>query len=183
MQKIDIYLQLNPMPEEEAIKYVAIHLDGSVREWWHHGMVILGHNQVTSYEEFTEKLIERFDTRDLELQFKELAQLKQWGLVETYISEFQRLAMLVTDISERRLVVLFMDGLSEPLRGWVKGHDPVTLREATKKAHDLAPSSLRRKFQHKNSNMKRDKEKEKKPVHMDAQHKRDKLDNDTLNDL
>ena len=90
-------------------------------------MVTLGHNQITSYEEFTENLVERFDTRDPELQFKELAQLKQWGLVETYINEFQRLAMLVTYISERRLVVLFMDGLSDLFRGWVKGHNLATL--------------------------------------------------------
>ena len=54
--------------------------------------------------------------------------------------------MLVIDILERRLVVLFMDGLSEPLRGWVKGHDPGTLQEATKKARDLAPSSFRSRF-------------------------------------
>ena len=91
--------------------------------------------------------------------------------------------MLVTDISERRLVVLFMDGLSEPLRGWVKGHDPTTLQEVTKKARDLAPSSFRSRFQHRDSYMKKDKEKDKKIVHKDAQPKRDHLDNDTLNDL
>ena len=87
------------MPEEEAIKYVAIHLDGPTHEWWHHGMVTLGHNQITSYEEFTGKLIERFDTRDPELLFKELAQLNQWGSIETYTNEFQRLVLLVIDIS------------------------------------------------------------------------------------
>ena len=65
--------------------------------------------------------------------------------------------MLVTNISERRLVVLFMDELSDPLRGWVKGHDPTTLQEATKKAHDLAPSSFRSRFQHRDSHMKKDK--------------------------
>ena len=94
------------------------------REWWHHGMVTLGHNQITSYEDFIENLIERFDTRDPELQFKELAQLKQWGSVETFINELQRLVVLVTDILERRLVVLFMDALLDPLCGWVKGYDP-----------------------------------------------------------
>lgn len=73
VQKVDTYLQLNPMPEDEAIKYAAMHLDGVAYEWWHHGMVTLGHNQITSYEEFTERLIERFDTRDPELHFKELA--------------------------------------------------------------------------------------------------------------
>ena len=114
MQKVDTYLQLNRMPEEEAIMYVAIHLNELVHEWWHHGMVTLRHNQITSYEEFTEKLIERFDTKDLELQFKELAQLKQWGSVETYISEFQRLAVLVTNILERRLVVIFMNDSQIP---------------------------------------------------------------------
>ena len=77
---------------------------------------------------------------DPELQFKELAQLTQWGSVETYISEFQRLVVLVIDILERRLVVLFMDGFADPLQGWVKGHDPTTLQEATKKARYLAPS-------------------------------------------
>ena len=64
------------MLEEEATKYAIVHLDGLAHEWWHHGMVTLGHNQITSYEEFIERLIERFDTRDPKLQFKELAQLK-----------------------------------------------------------------------------------------------------------
>ena len=42
VQKVDTYLQLNPMLEEEAIKYAAIHLDGPAHEWWHHGMGNLG---------------------------------------------------------------------------------------------------------------------------------------------
>ena len=54
--------------------------------------------------------------------------------------------MWVTNISKRRLVVLFMDGLSDLLRGWVKGHDLARLQEATKKAHDLATSSFKSVF-------------------------------------
>ena len=67
VQKVDTYLQLNPMPKEEAIKYAAIHLDGPAHEWWHHVMVTLGHTQITSYEEFAKKLIKSFDTRNPEL--------------------------------------------------------------------------------------------------------------------
>ena len=81
-----------------------------------------------------------------------------------YISEFKRLAMLVIDISKRRLLVLFMDGLSDPFRCWVKGHDLATLHEAAKKAHDLAPSSFRSRFQHRDSHIKKDK----KSFHKDA---------------
>ncbi|XP_059073754.1 uncharacterized protein LOC131874408 [Cryptomeria japonica] len=120
VQKLDTYFQLNPMLEEDAIKYAALHLDGSAHEWWHHGMVTLAHNQIDTYAEFTERLIDRFDMKDPELHFMELAQLRQWGPINSYISDFQRLSVLVTDISERRLIVLFVDGLSKALHGWME---------------------------------------------------------------
>ena len=48
---------------------------------------------------------------------------------------------MVTNILERRLVFLFMDGLAKPLRGWVKGFNPITLTKAIKKACDMSTSS------------------------------------------
>ena len=113
----DTYFQLNPKPKKEAIKFATLHLEGVAHEWWHHGLVTLGHNQVTSYIKFTERLIHLFDRKDPELNFKDLAQLKQTGTVDNYVTEFQRLSVLVIDISERRRIVLFMDGLRESLRG------------------------------------------------------------------
>ncbi len=80
-------------------------------------MVTLGHDQVTSYVEFTERFIDCFNGKDLELNFKDLAHLEKIGTVDNYISDFQRLSILVTDISERRRIMLFMDGLRESLRG------------------------------------------------------------------
>jgi hypothetical protein len=37
--------------------------------------------------------------------------LRQTGTVEAFISEFQRVAVAVTNISEPRLVMLFIEGL------------------------------------------------------------------------
>ncbi|XP_059064450.1 uncharacterized protein LOC131856620 [Cryptomeria japonica] len=121
VQKLNTYFQLNPMLEEDAIKYAALHLDGSANEWWHH---------------------------------------------------------------ERRLIVLFVDGLSEPLHGWVKGHDPLTLQDANRKARDLAPSASRSKFTPKDPHFKKDKDK--KPLHKDSQPQKKeskRLDDETLNEL
>ena len=129
------------MPEEEAIKFIVLHLEGVAHEWWHHGLVTLGYDQVTSYVEFTKRLIDRFYGKDPDLNFKDLAQLKQMGRVDNYVTEFQRLSILVTNISEKRRIVLFMDGLREPLRGWIKGFNPCTLNEAIKQVHDMAASS------------------------------------------
>lgn len=71
--KVDTYFELNPMLEQEAIKFTKFHLEGVAYEWWHHGLVTLSHNQVISYVEFTKRLIVYFDGKDPELNFKDLA--------------------------------------------------------------------------------------------------------------
>jgi hypothetical protein len=44
VQKLDAYLQLNPMRELDAIKFSTIYLEGKAHDWWYHGMNTLGHN-------------------------------------------------------------------------------------------------------------------------------------------
>jgi hypothetical protein len=51
-------------------------------------LVTLGHSRITSYREFTERLMDRFDRRNLEIHFRDLAKLRQTGTTETFISEF-----------------------------------------------------------------------------------------------
>jgi hypothetical protein len=52
VQKLDAYLQLNPMMELDAIKFATLYLEGKAHEWWYHGMTTLGHAHITSYTEF-----------------------------------------------------------------------------------------------------------------------------------
>jgi hypothetical protein len=112
VQKLDTYYKLNQMTEAEAIRFATLDLEGEAHEWWYHGLVTLGYNHITSYKEFTERLMDRFDRRDPEIHFRDLAQLRQTGTAEAFISEFQRVAVAVTDISEPRLVMLFTEGLT-----------------------------------------------------------------------
>ena len=63
------------MREKDVIKYATLHLDGEAHEWWQHGMTTLGHASIISYIEFTQRLIEIFDRKDLEMYFWELTQL------------------------------------------------------------------------------------------------------------
>ena len=67
-----------------------------------------------------------FDRKVPETYFRELAQLRQIGGLEAFVSEFQQLFIKVYDISKRRRVMLFIEGLVEPFRGWVKSLDPPT---------------------------------------------------------
>ena len=72
VQKLETYFQLNPMIETDAIKLATLHLDDEAHEWWYHGLVTLGHNTITSYNDFTQRLMERFDKRDSDIHFREL---------------------------------------------------------------------------------------------------------------
>ena len=66
--------------------------------------------------------------------------MRQIDTIEAFITEFQQVAMAVTDISEPRLNMLFTEGLIEPLRGWVKAYKPPTLQDAILRTQDLAYS-------------------------------------------
>ena len=96
---MDTSFQLNPVEERDAIKLVVLQLDGDPIYWWFHGMKKLGHDQVVTYEEFTRKLTKVFDRRDPDISFRDLAHIRLVGTLEAYISELQKVAVMVIDIS------------------------------------------------------------------------------------
>ena len=113
----------------EAISFATLHLEGEAHEWWYHGLVTLGHSRITSNREFTDRLMDRFGRKDLEIYFRDLAQLRQNITTEEFIIEFQWVVVAVIDTLELRLIMLFTEGLIEPLRGWVKEYRPPTLQD------------------------------------------------------
>jgi hypothetical protein len=53
---------------------------------------------------------------------------------------------MVPDISPTRLLMLFTEGLLEPLRAWVKAFKPPNLQEAIGRTRDLMGSTTKIKF-------------------------------------
>jgi hypothetical protein len=168
------------MTETEAISFVTLHLEGDACEWWYHGLVTLGHSRITSYREFIDRLMDRFDRKDPEIHFRDLAQLRQTGTTEAFITEFQRVAMVVTYISEPGLIMLFTKGLIEPLRGWVKAYMPPTLQDAILFTRDLADSVPKTKTFSKPFVPQRDQDR--KPFKREWKGK-EKLDDETRREL
>lgn len=74
----------------------------------------------------------RFERKDVEEYLKDLATLKQTASVHSYIEEFEQLSIQVQNISPKRVIFLFIDGLLEPLKGLVKAFEPATLKDAIK---------------------------------------------------
>ena len=88
------------MIETDAIKLDTLHLDGEAHEWWYHGLVTLGHNTITLYPNFTQRLIEQFDRKDPKVYFRELEQLKQICRADAFISKFHRIIVHDEDVHE-----------------------------------------------------------------------------------
>ena len=60
-----------------------MHLEGAAYDWWHHGLVTQDHGLITSYEANT-----HFDRKDIEVYYRDLAQLRQGGSLDNFIDEF-----------------------------------------------------------------------------------------------
>lgn len=76
IHKLDTYFALCPMSKVNAIKFGVLQLDGVAHDWWYHRLLSLQHDQITSYQDFVDHWIERFDRKDLEVYFRELVQLR-----------------------------------------------------------------------------------------------------------
>jgi hypothetical protein len=53
---------------------------------------------------------------------------------------------MVSDISEGRLVMLFVEGIMEPLRGWVKAYKPTSLQNAVSRSRDMQDAVPKSRF-------------------------------------
>ena len=91
------------------------HLEGEAQDWWYHGLTTLGYHHITSYSDFTQKLVEGFDPRDLEAHFAKITKLKQEGDLEDYNAEYFQLSVMVSNLTMSRKVCMFVNGLAEPL--------------------------------------------------------------------
>ena len=134
------------MVEEDALKMDILHIEGEDSDWWFHCIITLGHDHILCYEGFSSALMERFKREDLELPFKELVQLKQVGTPKAYMLEFENISVIVSDVYMYRLVLLFTEGLKEPLIGLVKSHKPDTLKDGMCLIRDLENVFLGTKY-------------------------------------
>ena len=101
---------------------------------------------MVTYEEFTRWLVERIERRDLEISFKDITHVKKTGTHEVYIYEFQKLVVMVSEISETHLILLFIEGIKDPLKVLVKAYRLSTLKDAFNRTRYLQVIIPRKRF-------------------------------------
>ena len=56
--------------------------------------------------------------------------LRQTRHAEAYVNEFQRIAIMVPDMPQKRSVMLFIEGLQDKVKGLVRAFQQATLKDA-----------------------------------------------------
>lgn len=82
---------------------------------------------------------------NLEKHFNKLAKSRQHGKMDDYV-ELQQVSIMVLDVTKRMLVVLFVKGLSNPLKGLIKALNPISLQKTIKRALNLEDLVTKSKF-------------------------------------
>lgn len=105
------------MAEEDAISFATLHLQGIFYDWWHHGLTTQVLDHVLTFEEFSQIILYHFERKDEDEYLRELVAIKQHDIVEAYVAECQCVVGMVFDVSNKRITLLFVEGLVEPLEG------------------------------------------------------------------
>ncbi|XP_052203128.1 uncharacterized protein LOC127808594 [Diospyros lotus] len=115
---------------------LAVAYFNEVVDAWFQGCLSL--RREYTWEEFSERLCERFGERSVVDTIEEFNKLRQTGSVGSYLKKFEELRSYMVShnhhLSEAYFVSSFMSGLSEELRPMVKMMKPRTVEQASKSA-------------------------------------------------
>lgn len=80
------------------MQFATLYLEDMAYDWWHHGLITHGHGEITNFDEFSQRILDRFERKDEDF-FRELAALQQRSTMEAYVEEFQKISVMVPNIS------------------------------------------------------------------------------------
>ncbi|CAH9148410.1 unnamed protein product [Cuscuta epithymum] len=90
-----------------------------------------------AWEEFSQALVARFDTRFKGSTFERLADVKQTGSMDDYVNLFVQLASQVPGLSDAHYLGYFMKGLRDTIRSSLRTLRPIDLEAAMELARDI----------------------------------------------
>ena len=77
MKDLNTHLQQHQVSEHEATRVVALNLEGKAYAWWFYETSSLNHVNISTYANFTRRLVTRFDLKNSETYLVELAKPKK----------------------------------------------------------------------------------------------------------
>lgn len=135
LDKVEQYFEaVNVSTDAARIAYAALLLEGPASTWWTNIRAGARTNAgvvPTTWADFRTALCDRFQpVTEARLARQQLRKLAQTRGLQTYINEFQDLALKVPEMDEGTKMDSFCFGLRPDCRQYVRQQDPHTLKDA-----------------------------------------------------
>jgi hypothetical protein len=126
--KASQFFDYHQTPKEDRLTVASFYMEGQALSWfqWLHS-----NNLITTWPGFLQALETRFAPSYYDDPVSALFKLQQRSTVNTYLTEFERLANRIVGLPQPFLLSCFISGLSPEIRREVQALRPVTLCQAT----------------------------------------------------
>ncbi|MCI07514.1 hypothetical protein A2U01_0028583, partial [Trifolium medium] len=149
--KISQFFDFHHTPEEERLTVASLYMEGQALSWfqWMHR-----NNQLHTWFGFLQALETRFAPSYYDEPSSALFKLVQKSTVNSYLTEFERLANRIVGLPQPFLLSCFISGLSPEIRREVQALRPLSLSQATAlaKLQEDKIEDRRRLFKNKSTN-------------------------------
>ncbi|KAK9060665.1 hypothetical protein SSX86_021371 [Deinandra increscens subsp. villosa] len=125
--KAEKYFRFYHTHDEDKVDLAARHLEGEALDLY---SWLLAEQDLTSWEELVSALQKHFGTIEFQNPDEYLCSIKQTGSVHDYRQEFARRSAKVSNWPDNCLLGVFLNGLKEELKGYVRIIKPRTVDDA-----------------------------------------------------
>ncbi|WVY89838.1 hypothetical protein V8G54_035352 [Vigna mungo] len=134
MSRAEKFFEVQKVEEEEKMQLVFISMEGYAGSWFRFWRE---KTKNYSWEGLKRALGIRFGGGTRGTVYEKLSTIKQTGLVEEYVRDFEVLVGQTTQIPEEQILGYFMAGLRKEVSDHVRPHDPSDLMMAMRVARDV----------------------------------------------
>ncbi|GJX95417.1 retrotransposon-related protein, partial [Tanacetum coccineum] len=129
-----LYYQVHKTPLDQKLNLVQMCMDGPALNWYTNLMI---KHPNTTWDLFKDKLMVRFSGTKFRNAHEALGSLYQDEGVDEYIEEFEALSALIPNQSEEQSIGMFLRGLKNDIRSWVRTLNPLTCDQAMEFARNV----------------------------------------------
>ncbi|GJX95678.1 retrotransposon-related protein [Tanacetum coccineum] len=129
-----LYYQVHKTPLDKQLNLVQVCMDGPTLKWYTNLMI---KHPNTTWDLFKDKLMVRFNGTKFRNAHEALGSLYQDEGVDEYIEEFEALSALIPNQYEEQSIGMFLRGLKNDIRSWVRTLNPLTCDQAMEYARNV----------------------------------------------